>query len=398
MNDREPTVTLIRNKMTVLQEKIVAYKEALNSRYNVGYNSVMFDRDTSNNVWTTGNDGSVTCNNFCHGKNGTSWNNELPSSWLGAQCLAAGKNKQFGCNQLNVYDINPDNYDELPVLTAGDTMSPNNPTVSGMQPIGGQLSCLCQRNDTFPFSSEETGDDMMPPAGLYNFNTGGNKVHQMTCGNDLTVKQINTQCLRDLWSNAGCKKTLDISSNGPYTLPGTSYVFDVSNNRIDMTKTNINLGNLTTIIPNAISSSPINCGAAQPLSVMSDEILIELNELKRLIKSTENSVENNINHKDSNIPILLSHFEQLKTTYEELQKDLQKPIELDGNYEMTSIRVSSKYSNYLLFLLITLFMIGSLIYIFKNPEVGNLDMFIIAVAIIIFVYYIYEYIQARKRK
>ena len=117
-----------------------------------------------------------------------------------------------------------------------------------------------------------------------------------------------------------------------------------------------------------------------------------------MIKSTNPTVADNIKYKERNSPILLDQFMQLKSTFDELQEHLKEPILMDGNYEMTSIRVVSKYGNYVLYLLLTLFMIGSLFYIFKNPEVGNLDMFILALAVIIFVYYIYEYIQERKRK
>ena len=398
INDREPTVTLIRNKMIVLQEKIVAYKETLNGRYNLQSNSKQFDLDSSINKWVIGNNGSVSCSKYCHGKNGASWNNELPSDWKGAQCLAAGKNKQFGCNQTNVYDVEPENSDEIPVLSPSDLSIPNRPPVITVPQQGGQLSCLCQRNDTFPFSSAADGDNRMPPGGLYNFNTGGNTVHQMTCGNDLSVKQITTQCLKDLWSNAGCKKPLDIPVHGPYTLPGTSDVLDISNNRIDMTNANINLGNLTTIISSAIRSSPSDCGAVKSLSEMRDAILTELNEINRLIHSTDSTVADNIKYREKNSPILLAQFMKLKSTFDELQEDLNEPILLDGNYEMTSIRVASKYGNYVLFFFLGLFMLGSLIYIFKNPEVGNLDMFILVLAVIIFVYYMYEYIQDRKRK
>ena len=396
INDREPTVTLIRNKMTVLHEKIEAYKALVNTRYNVDYNSKMFNRDTSNNKWVYGNNGSVTCSKYCHGKNGASWDNELPSNWLGAQCLAAGKNKQFGCSQINVYDIEPENYEESPVLGPNDI--PNNTPTTVPEPIGGQLSCLCQRNDTFPFSSAADGDNRMPPGGLYNFNTGGNTVHQMTCGNNLTVKKINKQCLQDLWANAGCKKPLEITNNnGRYTLPGTSYIFDLSNDIIDMTKTNMTLGNLTSIIPDAISESKSDCGAIQPLSVFRDDILNDLSDLNTLIHNTDRSVADNIKAKERNSPILLAQFIELKKTFDELQEDLKEPILLDGNYEMTTLNVDSNYGRYLLFFLFTVFMIGSLIYIFKNPEVGNLDMFILVLAVIIFVYYIYEYIQDRKK-
>jgi hypothetical protein len=440
INDRQPTITLIKSRLADLQKKITAYKTAVNKRYNLDYNIAQFANDASNNKWVRGNNGSVTCNKYCHGKNGASWNNELPSNWKGAQCLSAGANYQFGCDDINVYDIKPSNYVERPVLpsifsgmlsgtrletfgtiregitsvaegvavppagtddtpaAAAATGLPGAPVMpGGTAATAGQLTCLCQRNDTFPFSSAASGDDQVPP-NLYNFNTGGNTVHQMTCGDDQTVKKVNKQCLKDLWANTGCTLPLDISNNGLYTLPGTSYVFDVSNDMVDMTKADINLGNLTTIISEATEASPSHCGQVPYLSEMRDDIIAELDEINSLIISTNSTMADNIIYKDRNSPVLLAQIMELKSTFDELKEDLQAPVLLDGNYEMTTIRVASKYGNYVLYLLLTLFMVGSLLYIFKNPEVGNLDMFILVLAVIIFVYYIYEYIQNRKRK
>ena len=440
INDRQPTLTLIKSRLADLQRKIVAYKRAVNNRYNLDYNTAQIMNDASNNKWVYGNNGTVTCNKYCHGNSGASWNNEL-RGWKGAQCLAAGANYQFGCGEVNVYDVKPSNYVETPSLPStlssllrrpaatepfgtireGNTGVPaatNTPAASaaatpvaaaatglpgapglpgGTADSAGQLSCLCQRNDTFPFSSAAGGDDRVPP-NLYNFDTGGNTVHQMTCGDDQTVKKVGVQCLKDLWANAGCTIPLDIPTAGRYSLPGTSYVFDVSNNIIDMTKANINLGTLTSIIPDAIEASPSACGQVPYLSEMRDEIIAELDEINALIISTNSTMADNIKYKDKNSPRLLSQFMQLKSTFDELEEELNAPILLDGNYEMTSTRVVSKYGNYVLYLLLTLFMVGSLFYIFKNPEVGNLDIFILALAVIIFVYYIYEYIQNRKRK
>jgi uncharacterized membrane protein YoaK (UPF0700 family) len=81
-----------------------------------------------------------------------------------------------------------------------------------------------------------------------------------------------------------------------------------------------------------------------------------------------------------------------------LQEKLKEPIKLDGNYESTTIQAASKFSNFFLVLLITIFFVGALCFIFINPEVGNLDMFMLVLVVIILVYYLYEYIQKRRRQ
>jgi hypothetical protein len=116
-----------------------------------------------------------------------------------------------------------------------------------------------------------------------------------------------------------------------------------------------------------------------------------------LLNGTAEDISHNIFSKDSNTPILLNQFNQLQTTFQHLQEELKKPIELDGNFEATTIQAKSMFGNYILYLFLTLFVLGSLIYIFKNPEVGNLDIFMLILAVVIFVYYLYEYYQNRQR-
>ena len=133
------------------------------------------------------------------------------------------------------------------------------------------------------------------------------------------------------------------------------------------------------------------------LDFTNDAILTEINDITTLIYSTYPLKKDNITYKNSKIAPLLSQLNKLKTTYAELAVDLQKPVELEGNYEVSKIQVASNYSHFILFLLCTVFISVSLVYIFKNPEVGNLDMFILGLAVIILIYYIYEYIQKKRR-
>jgi hypothetical protein len=65
-----------------------------------------------------GNNGSVSCNTYCAGTGGKSWNNELPPSWAGAKCKTAGANDDQDCNRI-----------------AGST-----------------TQCVCQRSDNTPYA------------------------------------------------------------------------------------------------------------------------------------------------------------------------------------------------------------------------------------------------------
>jgi len=130
----------------------------------------------------------------------------------------------------------------------------------------------------------------------------------------------------------------------------------------------------------------------------SGAILERIDEITELIESTFPLQNDNITYTNKNIKPLLTQFNDLQKTYAQMIEDYKKPIQLQGNYEVSTIQVQSNFSQYTLYILFTLFIIGSLFHIFKNPEVGNLDMFILALALMILAYYVYEYIQMRKRR
>ena len=72
-------------------------------------------------------------------------------------------------------------------------------------------------------------------------------------------------------------------------------------------------------------------------------------------------------------------------------------MKLDENFELTKITTTSNFSYYMLYLIFTIFIVGCLIYVFKNPEDSNLDMFILSLSGMIFAYYVYDYYKKRKR-
>jgi hypothetical protein len=45
-----------------------------------------------------GNNGSVTCERYCGGVGGRSWNGELPADWNGARCVGTPGNPSLGCH------------------------------------------------------------------------------------------------------------------------------------------------------------------------------------------------------------------------------------------------------------------------------------------------------------
>ena len=53
--------------------------------------------DTNTYKIVNGNNGTVDCNRYCRGNNGSSWNNEM-SGWAGAKCVAGGSNHDKPCS------------------------------------------------------------------------------------------------------------------------------------------------------------------------------------------------------------------------------------------------------------------------------------------------------------
>ena len=94
-------------------------KNNLNEKWN-GFN---INLNSSNNEVTEqtvfGNNGTVSCNTYCQGQGGNSWNNELPESWSGAVCV--GSNLE-------------------------------NNSCSKVKGFGTGLQCKCQRADNKPYA------------------------------------------------------------------------------------------------------------------------------------------------------------------------------------------------------------------------------------------------------
>ena len=134
------------------------------------------------------------------------------------------------------------------------------------------------------------------------------------------------------------------------------------------------------------------------LTTKKNLIINNIENINNLIKKISPKINENKTKIDANANNLLTKFKSMKNTFNALETELAKPIDLTANYEMSKIKTSSTYGNYMLFFIFTVFIVGCLIYIYKKPEAGNLDMFILVLAIFILVYYIYEYYIEKIRK
>ena len=94
--------------------------------------------------------------------------------------------------------------------------------------------------------------------------------------------------------------------------------------------------------------------------------------------------------------LLLKKMEELQSSYEQLIEEItDTPQKFDGNYELSSITVKANFVKYMFYLLFTIVVVGCLCLLHFSPSAAYLDMFILALAGIITVYYGYDYFQNR---
>ena len=130
---------------------------------------------------------------------------------------------------------------------------------------------------------------------------------------------------------------------------------------------------------------------------MNVNIQDKINDIDTMITKITPIRAKNVRTMNTNTEPLLAELAELKETYRLLLIELKYPLILEGKEEVTGLAATANFSKYMLLFVFTLFLVISLIHIYKNPELGHLDLFILAIALVILVYYLYEYIQKRKR-
>jgi len=92
---------------------------------------------------------------------------------------------------------------------------------------------------------------------------------------------------------------------------------------------------------------------------------------------------------------LVAKVQNMNDTFANLNAELAKPDELDGNYEVAQTKTTSSFMKYFLYMLFAIVVIVCLVMLNLSPTEGNLDKFILALGVSILVYYIYEYFKNR---
>lgn len=82
------------------------------------------------------------------------------------------------------------------------------------------------------------------------------------------------------------------------------------------------------------------------------------------------------------------------TEYDKLnEKLITEPILLEGNIELSQLTSLSNFYRFILYFLITVFIIGYLIYIYINPELKKIDYFMVYLGSFVIAYQLFNYIK-----
>lgn len=127
-------------------------------------------------------------------------------------------------------------------------------------------------------------------------------------------------------------------------------------------------------------------------------ILNETNDIRRMIKNVFPKMADNQYYQNVSFTKFLQLIKEINGTFRELDIKLKIPDKFDANFEITKVQSSSNFNQYILYFIFAIFIIGCLIYISKKPEAGNIDMFILALAILIIIYYLYDYVVNKNGK
>lgn len=130
---------------------------------------------------------------------------------------------------------------------------------------------------------------------------------------------------------------------------------------------------------------------------MDSFILNETNNIKILIKNLLPKMEDNHYYQNDNFTKFMQIINEINGVFRELDMKLKIPDLFDANFETAKIESTTNFNKYILYFIFAIFIIGCLIYITKNPEAGNIDMFILVLAVLIIIYYLYDYIMKKKK-
>jgi hypothetical protein len=139
------------------------------------------------------------------------------------------------------------------------------------------------------------------------------------------------------------------------------------------------------------------------LESLYNQITGKTDNMNSLLDTILNTEKNN-RSRIASILDMRKQLEQINASNKKIRTKIMKKTEgdatqaeLSGKISISSLKTESNFSKYILYLLFMIFFTVCLIYIYIVPETGNLDMFMLALGIIIIVYYLYDYFTKKIR-
>jgi hypothetical protein len=391
--DYEPTITKLKEKLADVHEKIEVYKVLVHCRtYPDTY--VGLPNKCLTEIWK-----GVGCTNL------DVTNNYSNDGWWKKQSKSVVKSDMNAWATMNddvhrnlCYGTDKSKWPTVASMASSPVAS--RPTAASSPVASSPLAGIS------PLASSPLASSPLASSPLATSTTATSSpvAPEIRCSNDLTSTSVSVDCLNDLWSSAGTNIPIPIPAmpSGTVSIPGTAYTFDISGGKVDMSRIpGMNLGSLRqalALIAPQTSRNVYGGAAESPIDKMRDAIVADLTEINAIINHILPLTGAYKSQTDASVTTFLNQFEQMNAECQVLNDALKIPSELDGKYQASHIETASNFSHYILFIILAIFFLGSLIYILKNPDVGNLDLFILALAIVILSYYLYRYIVQKMRQ
>lgn len=212
----------------------------------------------------------------------------------------------------------------------------------------------------------------------------------LTTGSSYQLKMMDCNNTNSSWNivNNNSYKSLLIKNDSTKTL-------DFSNNSLNISDFLIETNNYQSWI-----IKPTPAGLKQMRTNINNEVNNIYNLVKKIMPNKTNfqsAIAINVNKLTETMNKLQQAEELYNTKKEKLEEETPNYDSeiLEGNYQTTLLTSNSSFYRYVVYLFFSIFVIGSVIFIYMNPEESNLDMFMIAFAISILLYYVYDYYKGK---
>lgn len=150
-------------------------------------------------------------------------------------------------------------------------------------------------------------------------------------------------------------------------------------------------------LPAARQSNRPKLGTSASALQLREAIYNQISNIKILIDNVLPKMHDNIYEKNSSILPLLKKIQELRVTYAALVEEAKIPDYHRASNESTHIKANADFNQYAWYLLFMIFFLIAFFFILKNPESGNLDIFMLVLSGGVIVYYVYQYYDKWRR-